>query len=743
MKVILQHDQRDCGAACLAMIAAHYGLKLPVSKCRELTKTDRNGTNLYGLADGAGKIGLQAMALQGTQEELLLGIEKGEVTFPMIAHTVSDGAMLHFIVIYGYKNGKFLIGDPARGKLRMRAADLFQIWTGYVVTFEKTDRFKPADHVKGGFLKIFSLLKGQYGKLVGIMVLSLIVAAIGVTGAFVFQIVMDGFATDTGDYEVVEETHDGHDHEGTESGIENVLRQVSELGIHRIFLSLIALYLLQAVLQFLRGYLIAEMSRKIDIRLSLTYYNHIVDLPVSSVSVRQTGEYLSRFSDTATIRQAISGATVTLLLDSVMALACGCILFVFNTKLFFVALLMVVFYAVIVLCYRKPVERNNRMVMERNASLQSYFKESIDGIEMVKAACANERIKKETTTRFHSFMRAVFKTSLISMSQDALADAVELIGTVIILWLGFGMVLAQQVTMGALITFYALLSFFTEPIKNMIALQPELQTAFIAADRLNDILDLEKEPQVQQKEILPPVEKWELFHVNFRYGNRELTLQDVCMEVRRGEKIAIVGESGSGKTTLAKLLLRFYTPEDGLVLADGKNLQEIDLTALRKAVAYVDQNTFLFSDTIENNLRIGDEMITDEEIKAACRKSQADEFIARLPFGYKTPLDENGMNISGGQRQRLSVARALLKKPQLLILDEATSNLDTITETAMQQAIFHINDDMACIVIAHRLNTIKNCDRIYVMEKGCVVEAGSHEELLKKDGKYAQMWQRQ
>lgn len=750
MITLKQHDERDCGAACLSMIASHYDLKYPISKYRELTKTDQNGVNLYGLCDAAKKIGFSAEALSGTMEELLDSIQKGEIKFPFIAHIINEDYMQHFVVVLNIKNNKFVIADPAKGKIKYTFEQFAQLWNGYVVTFEKTIDFQKGNFTKGSFKKFFSLLKGQYAKLTTVIILSLIISIIGIIGAFIFEVIIDDFYIANETTVCDDDCTDEHDHI-TEETIEdeNIFDKAINLitnnasNFNLFFICLIALYVLQSAIQFSRGYLISLVSKKIDMRLMIPYYNHIIDLPMSAVNTRKTGEYLSRFSDADAVRNAVSGATLTLLLDSFMVIMCGVILYMVNSILFYISLVIIVLYAGIVLIYKKPLESINRNVMENNARVQSYLKESIDGIETVKAHRMEAVAKNKNATKFTQLINSVFNSSLISISQDSICGLIELIGTVIILWVGFGMVLSNHVTIGSLITFYALLAYFIAPIKNLIELQPLMQAAVIAAERLNDILDIPPEDKGVTQEDALSFDCISFANVDFRYGNHELVLRDVSFEIKKGEKIAIVGESGCGKTTLAKLLLKFYSPESGQILFGGQELNFISSDWLRNHISYIDQSTFLFSDTIKNNLLLANPSATDKEIEEACKLANADDFISELPFGYDTFLDENGKNLSGGQRQRLAIARALLRNPQIIIFDEATSNLDTITESAIKDTIFNLNREMTCIIIAHRLSTIRNCDKIIVMEKGQIIEVGNHHELMMKKSKYFDLYNRQ
>ncbi len=740
MRYIKQHDERDCGAACLAMIADFYGLKYPLQRFRDLTKTDRNGTNIFGLVDGAEKIGLRAEGLSGSAEEMMREIKSGDIKFPFIAHIISEDGFEHFIVVEKIGNGKVKSTDPAKGKRIISFEHFSAMYTGYLVNFALTDRFIKGNFTKGGFVKFFSLLHGQYSKLAAIIVLSIAVSFIGMLGAFVFETVLDDFVYDSSEVTYEED----HEHTAASNDdSDNILLAMLDFvndnadKFNTIFIMLIGLYLLQAGIQYARGLLISKLSQKIDKTLILSYVEHIVDIPLEAVNSRNTGEYLSRFADTANIREAISGATITLLMDTLMVIFCGFLLFNENKVLFFVSLIMIVIYAIIVTAFRKPIKSINQDVMSSNANVQSYLKETISGIETIQAKNAQQSVKYKFRRKCGDLINKIFKGNMLYISQNTLTMLAETAGSVIVLWIGFGMVLEGAVTAGSIMTFYALLAFFIEPIKNLIELQPMLQTAIVAAERLNDIMDT----HVEDQEGVPVPDQPEIKfkNVSFRYGNRDLVIKDLSFSVKEGEKIAIVGESGCGKTTIAKLLLGFYCCEGGEISIGNASIKDISKSDLRRKISYVSQETFLFSDTIKENIRFGNSNITDGEIKSACVISAADNFIGELPQKYDALIDENGSNLSGGQKQRLAIAGALVNNPKIIIFDEATSSLDISTEQIVMNSIKTRFSNATMIFIAHRLSFTKKCDRIYVMDKGKIVEFGTYNELMSQKGKYYTM----
>jgi ABC-type bacteriocin/lantibiotic exporter with double-glycine peptidase domain len=420
-------------------------------------------------------------------------------------------------------------------------------------------------------------------------------------------------------------------------------------------------------------------------------------------------------------------------------------LYLQSWQLFLLALFFIPFSILIVAVFTKPFQKGHRKVMSQAAETESYLIETLNGISTVKALNAEYDAVLETENRFIKMIKSGFKVGLFKNLQFSLQNFITLIGGIVILWVGGYLVIKGQLSIGQLITFNALLVYFFNPIQSLINLQPTLQEAYVAAERLGEILDLDIESENDSKLLKPVSFKGDISFqdVYFRYGTRQTVLENINLKILRGEKIAIVGESGSGKTTLVKLILKYYLPEKGEILIDEQNIKDIQNENLRNKTGYVPQDVFLFSGTIRDNISFGKDNVSFEEIVEACKTVQAHEFINEFPLRYDTIIGERGATLSGGQKQRIALARAFLGNPDILILDEATSNLDSITEKAIHSTVERISNDKTTIVIAHRLSTIMKCDRIIVMDKGKIAEIGSHNDLLHKTGLYRKLWEGQ
>lgn len=709
---IKQHDTTDCGAACLATISKQYGLKMPISKIREIAGTDKQGTNAYGMVKAAEQLGFTAKGVKGNQEAFF-----SEFPLPAIAHVVIDEKLLHYVVIHKITQKEVIIADPGKGIVKYKPEDFFNIWTGVLILLVPNTTFKKGNEKKGSLSRFFSLLLPQKKLLLNIFLSSLLITIFGIGASFYFSFIMD---------EVVA------------NSLENTLTIVS--------IGIILLYVFKAILEYFRNHLLLYLSQKLDIPLILGYYQHVLSLPMNFFGTRKIGEIVSRFMDASKIRDAISGATLTIMIDTLMAIVGGIVLYIQNPTLFFIAVVLLVLYGIVVFSYNKPIRNINEKIMEENAQVTSYLVESLNGIETVKAFNCERKTQYKTENLFIKFLKSAFHSGFLSNGQQTLTGAIAAIGGTVILWVGTVSVLDGNMTIGQLITFNALLAYFLDPVKNLINLQPTMQTAIVAADRLSEILELSSEKDENEENRLKDISLKQpitISNLDFRYGTRQLVLKDINMQINPGEKIALVGESGSGKTTLVKLLMHFYDWEKGEICFGNYNAKDINLEALREKVAYISQDIFLFSGTIRENLALGNEYASLEEIIEACKLSKANEFIEKLPMRYETMLEENGANLSGGQKQRLAIARALLKKPDILIMDEATSNLDSVTEKAIEKTINDLPDSITTIIIAHRLSTIMRCDKIYVLQDGSIIEQGSHNELMNKQETYYNLWKEQ
>ncbi|KOA19070.1 lactococcin-G-processing and transport ATP-binding protein LagD [Clostridium homopropionicum DSM 5847] len=710
---IKQHDLKDCGAACLATISKQYGLSIPISKIREVAGTDKLGTSAYGVIKAAESLGFTAKGVKASKPDDIFS----QFPLPAIAHVVMEGNLLHYVVIHRINKEELLIADPGKGIVKYKPEDFFKIWTGVLILLVPSAKFKKGDETKGLFSRFLGLLKPQKGLLINIFFTSLIFTLLGILGSFYFKVLVD-----------------------------DILQYSLKKTLHILSIGVIALNIFKILLNAFRTQLLMYLAQKIDIPLMLGYYEHVIGLPMNFFGTRKVGEIVSRFNDATKIREAISGATLSIMIDTLMAIAGAVILYTQNHLLFGITLIPVVLYAIIVFSFNKAIKDVNRETMEDNSKITSYLVESLNGIETIKAFNAEREVNFETEKRFIKLIKSVFKNGLINNVQASIKGTVKSIFGIAILWIGAYECMEGRLSVGELLAFNSLLAYFLDPIENLINLQTQLQTAIVAADRLGEILDLglEKAPN-EDKKIKPSslVGQIEFKNVDFRYGTRQLILENISLSIAPGEKLALVGESGSGKTTLSKLLMNYYQCEKGEVLINGYNVKDINIEILRDKIACISQDIFLFSGTITENLSLGNPSLELEAIIEACKKAKIHDFINSLPLRYDTLVEENGSNFSGGQKQRLAIARAILRTPEILIMDEATSSLDSITEKAIEKTMYDLSKNITTIIIAHRLSTIMRCDKICVLEKGKIVEYGTHNSLMKEQGRYFQLWRDQ
>ncbi len=709
---VKQHDIKDCAAACLSTISKTHGLRLQIAKIRDIAGTDSYGTSAYGIVKAAEELGFTAKAIKGTRENLL-----DEFPKPAIANVITEDNVQHYVVVHKVTAKHVIYADPAKGLMKKKFDDFAGLWTGVLVIMQPTYQFEKRNEQKGTLTRFFKMLLPQKKLIFNVFLMSLFLTAIGIGTSFYFKFLMD---------EIIP------------SGLTKTL--------HLISILFVCLYLLRIVLSALRSHLMMYLSIRLDLPLMMGYYKHVTKLPMKFFSTRQIGEITSRFEDAGAIKDAVSGATLTIMLDSIMVVVGGVILYTIDQTMFLMVLIIAALYAVLVYGFIKPFKKIQRESMEQGAKVSSYLIESIQGVETLKAFNAEDDASLETEKRYVKSTHIGIKGAILGNIQGSLHGVVEALGGLAILWFGAYQVIQGNITLGSLLTFNALLGYFLDPLKNLIGLQQGLQQAVVAADRLSEVIDLELEVDAEEskKYSIDTIDNSiKLQNVDFRYGTRRLVLKDVSLEINGGEKVAIVGESGSGKTTLAKLLLNYYDIEKGNIQFDNKDIATINRESLRRQIGYVPQNVFLFSGSVEDNLQLGQEKSNYEKMVEVCKDMMVDDFVVDLPKKYKSALIEGGANLSGGQRQRLAIARALIKEPELLILDEATSNLDAKTELAITNALTNKYQDLTTIIIAHRLSTIRKCDKIVVIDEGQIKEVGSHKELLEEKGYYYDLWQSQ
>jgi ATP-binding cassette subfamily B protein len=709
---IRQHDTKDCGAACLAAVAWYHGLKLPIASIRRYAATNRNGTTVLGMVQAAEKLGFMAKGVRATWEVL------PELPLPAIAHITLPRGGHHFVVVYEVRKTTVLCADPAKGMVKMSKADFLAAWTGVLVVLAPDERFEVGDKRESNLFRFARLLKPHTRLLVEGVFATLAMTFLGLASAlFMEHLIDDVFQNGN----------------------------AKLLNVMAIGLGLITLFKL--FFGWVRESLLLHAAQRLDATLILGYYRHILRLPQDFFDTRRVGEILSRVNDAAKIRMMISSVPLALAVDSLMLVLSSLMMFLYSWQLALFALALVPLWGGIAAALLAPIRRTHRAMMEENAELESHLVASVSGISTVRSFGAQEAQNLRAEQGFVRLLGLSRDATIQHMTSNTASGIVSGLGMTALLWLGSSLVLDNTLTVGALMSFTTLLGYVMSSAGSLVGVQHTIQDALIAADRLFEILALETEAAIHKGSFTlasEDIDTIEFQNVSFRYASRHAILHDVSFTLPRGTMTAIVGESGSGKSTIAKLLQGFYAPSEGNIMLGKLNLCDVHLDSVREAIVAVLQDVELFHGSVIENIALGDPYPDTERVRSICAFIGADTFIQALPERWNTVLGEFGADLSGGQRQRLALARALYRSPRLLVLDEATSALDSESEFAVQQALTSLREQgLTILAIAHRLSTIARADQILVMDKGKIVESGSHDELLRQEGKYYGLWMRQ
>ena len=708
---IKQRDITDCGAACLASIAAHYELQLPVARIRQLASTDKKGTNVLGMIEAAEKLGFQAKGVKGPFESLF------KIPKPAIAHVVIKEVLLHYVVIYNTTAKYIEVMDPGDGKVHRHTHEEFKkIWTGVLILLLPAEAFQKGDKREAMSTRFWRLVQPHKSIMVQALFGALVYTILGLSTSIYVQKIVD--------YVLVE-------------GNRNLLNLMS--------IAMVALLLLSIFIGYTKSLFTVQTGQMIDSRLILGYYKHLLKLPQQFFDTMRVGEILSRINDAVKIRAFINDVSINLAVNFFMIVFSFALMFTYYWKLAVVILLVIPFYSLIYYITNRLNKKAERKLMENSAELESQLVESLNSMSTIKSFGLEQHANVKTEDKFYNLLQTVYKSGLNNLFSNFSTEFISRLFTIILLWVGAGFVLDNEVTPGELLSFYALIGYFTEPVSSLIGMNKTIQNAMIAADRLFEIMDLEREKDENKVKLTPEMmDDIKFKEVKFRYGSRVTVFENLNLTLSKGKVTAIVGESGSGKSTLMAILQNFYPLQSGGVFIGKYDLKYIENESLRTMIGVVPQKIDLFAGNVVDNIAVGDFQPDMQKIIAICTSLGIVEFIEKLPNNFNTYLGENGATLSGGQKQRIAIARALYKDPEILILDEATSSLDSASERYVQKMVEILREqNKTVIIIAHRLSTVFQADKIVVLENGKVAEQGRHEELMQNKSAYYNLWKQQ
>ena len=703
---VKQHSEEDCGAACLAAIAKYYGQTFTISHIREAVGTGQFGTTLLGLKRGAEILGFNANPVK-TSPEILDKIN--EAPLPAIIHWQGN----HWVILYGKKGKKFLIADPAVGMRYLSKEDIKAAWTDWLLLLVEPDPlrfFAQKQDKEGGFWRFFRRVWIYRGILFQALPLNLVLGLLSLTSPFLLQILTDDVLV-RGDIKL----------------------------LTTVAIAVVVMNIISTSLSFVQSNLIAHFAQRMQLGLVLEFGRQILRLPLTYYETRRSGEVVSRLRDIDQINQLIAQVVIGLPSQFFIAIISLGFMFFYSWKLTLVALLISVVMTTSTFIFQPTLQQKTNELLITEAETQGVLVETFKGALTLKTTASRRQFWDELQNRFNRLARLTFQTMQIGIINNTFSGFVSGIGGVVLLWFGGYLVInpAENISVGQLLAFNSMNGNFISLISTVINFVDEFTRAKTATRRLTEVIDATPEEEDNSKKPFVEISSNAdiiCTNLTFHYPGRIDLLEDFSLTIPGGKNIALIGKSGCGKSTLAKLISSLYQLQSGNIQIGIYNLQDLSLECLRQQIVLVPQDAHFWNRSIVDNFRLGAPYVSFEQIVQACKISGADEFISKLPETYQTILGEFGANISGGQRQRLAIARAIITDPPILILDESTGGLDPVSEAQVLDQLFQHRQGKTTILITHRPKVINRADWIVLIDKGRLKLVGSLEDLRSKTG---------
>ncbi len=690
----------DSGAQCLSLLLAFHEIRSAPERLRHEFAASDGRFDLISLVRAARKYGLKAKAVTANQKKLR------KLPLPAIAQ-LNDGS---FIVAAKIADDRLLVQRPMRAPEEIGLGEFAEEWSGHVVLLARRASDMVSD-LKFG-LRWFLPVMVKYKKLFSeVLVASFFLQCFGLITPLFFQVIIDKVL---------------------------VHRGLTTLDV--LIIGLVGVTIFEALLGFLRTYMFSHTTSRVDVQLGSQLFSHLTALPISFFETRPTGQTVARVRELDHVREFLTSSALTVVIDLFFTIIFFAVMWMFSPTLTLIVLASIPFYVILSFAITPELRRRVEERFYRGAVSQAFLVESVSGAETLKALAVEPQMRNRWDEILAAYVKSSFSTIVLGAAGSQTVMLINKIAMALILWYGATLVMDGQLTVGQLVAFNMLAGQVSQPIIRIAQLWQDFQQFRISIQRLGDILNTKTEAlSASTPEDLPPIQGAIAFEgVTFRYrpGEPEV-LRNVSFAIGAGQTIGVVGRSGSGKSTITKLIQRMHVPEHGRVLIDGIDIGLLDPAWLRQQIGVVLQDNVLFNRTVQENIALSDPAMAMSRIVRAAQLAGAHEFILQLSKGYDTVLEERGSNLSGGQRQRIAIARALATAPRILILDEATAALDYESERLFQDNLKLVAKGRTVIIVAHRLSTIRHSDRILVMDKGQIVEDGTHAQLVQRDGIYA------